>query len=52
MGFIEGVDRGQVTLLPPAVDDYVAADAVVRVIDAFVTSLDMPALAEVGHQES
>lgn len=44
MGFIEGVDRGQVTLLPPAVDDYVAADAVVRVIDAFVTSLDMPAL--------
>lgn len=44
MGFIEGVAREQVTLLPPAVDDYVAADAPVRVIDAYVVSLEMQAL--------
>lgn len=44
MGFIEGVARGQVMLLPPAVEDYVAADAAVRVIEAFVASLAMTAL--------
>ena len=45
MGFIEGTDRGQVSLLPACVDDYVAPDALVRVVDAFVASLD---LAELG----
>jgi transposase len=45
MGFIEGVDRTQASLLPPSVDDYVALDALVRVVDAFVASLD---LAELG----
>jgi transposase len=45
MSFIEGTDRGQVNLLPACVDDYVAPDALVRVIDAFVDSLD---LAELG----
>ena len=45
MGFIEGTNRGQVSLLPACVDYYVAPDALVRVVDAFVASLD---LAELG----
>jgi hypothetical protein len=43
-GFIAGADRDQPMLLPALVDDYIAADAAVRVIDAFVASLDMHAL--------
>lgn len=45
MSFIEGTDRSQVSLLPPCVDDYVALASLVRVVDAFVSSLD---LAELG----
>lgn len=45
MGFIEGTERGQVALLPPCIDDYVAADSLVRIVDAFVASLD---LADLG----
>ena len=45
MGFIEGVDRGQAALLPPCIDDYIAPDALVRVVDAFVADLD---LADLG----
>jgi transposase len=41
MGFIQGADRGQAALLPAAIEDYVAADAPVRVIDAFVDGLDL-----------
>jgi hypothetical protein len=44
MGFIVGVGRRQVSLLPPCVEDYVASDAIVRVVDAFVDSLDLAAL--------
>jgi transposase len=44
MGFIEGAARGQLILLPPTVDEYVAADAAVRVVAAFVAKLDMAAL--------
>lgn len=40
MGFIEGVDRGHASLLPPSVDDYVEPEALVRVVDAFVGSLE------------
>ncbi len=40
MGLIEGLDRGQAALLPPCIDDYVAPDALVRVVDAFVASLE------------
>ena len=43
-GFIAGADRDQPMLLPALVDDYITADAAVRVIDAFVASLDMHAL--------
>src|SRR5678815_4597422 len=39
--FVEGEDRTQVTLLPESLDDYVAADNPVRVIDVFVDELDL-----------
>ena len=41
MSYVRGEDRGQVALLPAAIEDYVAADAPVRVIDAFVDGLDV-----------
>ncbi len=44
MRHITGEDRHQTTLLPDSLDDFVAADHPVRVIDAFVDSLDMEAL--------
>src|SRR4029450_11218701 len=42
--FIEGGDRQQVTLLPECLDDYIAEDNPVRVVDAFVGELDLEAL--------
>jgi len=39
--FIEGADRSQVTLLPECLDDYIAEDNPVRVVDAFVDELDL-----------
>lgn len=39
-----GTDRGQTSLLPPSVEDYIGADHPVRVIDAFVEGLDVVAL--------
>src|SRR5271166_1890501 len=44
MSYVRGEDRGQVALLPAATEDYVAADATVRVIDAFVDGLDVRGL--------
>lgn len=41
MSYIRGEDRGQAALLPAAIEDYVAVDAPVRVIDAFVDGLDV-----------
>lgn len=32
MSFIEGMDRGQAALLPPGIDDFIAPDALVRVV--------------------
>jgi transposase len=45
--FIEGEDRSQVTLLPERLDDYIAEDNPVRVVDAYVEELD---LQEVGFE--
>jgi transposase len=42
--FIEGEDRGQGTLLPEHLDDYVAEDNPVRVVDVFVDELDLDKL--------
>src|ERR1700680_2664915 len=42
--FIEGEDRNEVTLLPECLDDYVAEDNPVRVIDIFIDELDLNGL--------
>jgi transposase len=42
--FIEGCDRRQQLFLPDCVDDYVAPDSPVRVVDVFVDELDLAAL--------
>ncbi|MFQ5645195.1 MAG: IS1182 family transposase [Thiogranum sp.] len=39
--FIEGENRSQSTLFPEHLDDYIAEDNAVRVIDAFVNKLDL-----------
>jgi transposase len=43
-GFIEGVDRGQLSLLPEGLDQWVDDSNPVRVIDAFVAALDLDEL--------
>jgi len=43
-GFVEGTDRGQMTLLPARLDDYVAEENPVRAVDVFVDSLDLDKL--------
>jgi transposase len=45
MGYLAGDDRHQPSLLPPAIDEYVDQDAPVRVVDAFVDTLDFRTLA-------
>src|ERR687897_274170 len=46
--FVEGEDRRQATLLPECLDDYVAPDNPVRIIEAFVDELDLGALGFAG----
>jgi transposase len=41
--FVEGEDRRQATLLPECLDDYVAEDNPVRVVEAFIGELDLGA---------
>lgn len=45
MKYIEGSDRYQLTFLPDCIEDYIDESNPVRVIDAFVNSLDMDALS-------
>jgi transposase len=40
-GFICGADRSQATMFPAQLEDYVAEDNPVRVIDFFVDQLDL-----------
>ena len=47
--FIEGEDRSQVTLLPECLDDYIAEDNPIRVVDAFVEELE---LRELGFESA
>jgi transposase len=44
MNYHKGPDRSQSQLLPPCLDDYVAVEAPVRFIEAFVESLDLKGL--------
>jgi hypothetical protein len=46
--FVEGEDRRQATLLPECLDDYVAPDNPVRIIEAFVDELDLAASGFAG----
>ena len=39
--FVEGLDRGQSTLFPETLDDFIDGDNPVRVVDAFVEALDL-----------
>jgi transposase len=48
--FVEGVDRGQRTLLPASLDDYVTEDNPVRAVDVFVDGLDLDKLGFVSVQ--
>ena len=45
--FVEGTDRGQSTLFPECLDDWIDENNPVRVIDAFVDTLD---LSELGFE--
>ncbi len=42
--FIEGENRFQSTLFPESLDDYIAEDNAVRVVDAFINQLDLKKL--------
>jgi transposase len=46
--FVEGTDRGQSTLFPECLDDWIDEDNPVRVIDAFVDTLDLAVLGFEG----
>ncbi|MGF7155552.1 transposase [Novosphingobium gossypii] len=46
--FVEGEDRRQASLLPASLDDYVAEDTPVRVVEAFIDELDLTALSFAG----
>ncbi len=41
MKYIQGQDRHQLTLFPDCIEDYIGEDNPVRIIDAFVDSLDL-----------
>ena len=46
--FVQGADRRQPTLLPDCLDDYVAEENPVRVVDVFVDELDLRGLGFEG----
>jgi transposase len=46
--FVEGLDRGQSTLFPECLEDWIGEDNPVRVIDAFVDQLDLGELGFSG----
>ena len=50
--FIEGENRFQSTLFPERLDDYIAEDNAVRVVDVFVDKLDLLSLGFEGVQPS
>jgi transposase len=46
--FVEGADRSQTTLLPDCLDEFIAADNPVRIVDAFVEELELASLGFEG----
>ncbi|GJL56985.1 MAG: DDE transposase [Nitrospirales bacterium] len=51
-GFIQGDDRHQTILFPERLDDYIAEDNAVRVLDVFVDDLDLSELGFKTHSEN
>ena len=50
--FVEGVDRGQSTLFPECLDDWIDEDNPVRVIDVFVDEIDLARCAWIWRSRS
>ncbi len=50
--FIEGENRYQSTLFPESLEDYIAEDNAIRIVDAFVNRLDLKALGFAGAEPS
>jgi transposase len=46
--FVEGVDRGQTTLFPECLEDWIDENNPVQVIDVFVDELDLGELGSMG----
>ena len=46
--FVEGTNRGQSTLFPESLEDWIGEDNAVRVIDVFVDELDLGELGFSG----
>lgn len=46
--FVEGTSRNQATLLPECLEDFVAQDNPVRIVDAFVDELDLASMGFEG----
>jgi transposase len=46
--YVEGENRSQSTLFPECLDDYIAEDNPVRVVDVFVDELSLKALGFEG----
>ena len=46
--FVDGVDRGQSTLFPECLEEWINEDNPVRVVDVFVDELDLAQLGFVG----
>ncbi|KJS86104.1 MAG: transposase, partial [Peptococcaceae bacterium BICA1-8] len=44
MAYIKGQERNQTILFPESIDDYISDENPVRIIDAFVSILDMKEL--------
>ncbi len=50
--FTEGENRFQSTLFPESLEDYIAEDNAIRIVDAFVNKLDLKALGFDGAEPS
>ncbi len=50
--FIEGENRYQPTLFPESLEDYIAEDNAIRIVDAFVNKLDLNELGFEGAEPS
>ena len=52
MAYIKGEDRYQITMFPDSIDDYIAENNPVRLIDAYVNTLDVAAMGFTGSDPS